>query len=106
MKSYDERHIHRHSGNGRFVLGALVILAGILLVLKNIGALPWQVSEALFSWQMLLIVIGIISISRKNNFVPGVILTAIGGYFLIPEFTNTPELFSKFFWGGILMLLG
>jgi predicted membrane protein len=106
MKSYDERHIHRHSGNGRFVLGGLVILVGILLVLKNIGALPWQISNAIFSWPMVLVVIGIISISRKNNFVPGVILIAIGGYFLIPDLTNTPELFSKFFWGGILMLLG
>jgi predicted membrane protein len=106
MRSYDERHINRHHGNSRFVLGALVIIAGILLVLKNVGILPWQVTEIVFSWQMLLIVIGIVSISRKNNFVPGVILIAIGSYFLIPEFTNTPELFSKFFWGGILMLLG
>jgi predicted membrane protein len=106
MRSFDDRHMHRHSGNSRFVLGGLVILAGILLVLKNIGALPWEVSDVIFSWQMLLIVIGIISISRRNNFVPGVILIAIGSYFLIPEFTNTPELFSKFFWGGILMLLG
>jgi predicted membrane protein len=106
MKSVDDRHMHRHTGNSRFILGGLVILAGILLVLKNIGALPWQISDIVFSWQMLLIVIGIISISRRNNFVPVVILIAIGSYFLIPEFTNTPELFSKFFWGGILMLLG
>jgi predicted membrane protein len=106
MRSMDDRHMHRHSGNSRFILGGLVILAGILLVLKNIGALPWEISEVIFSWQMLLIVIGIISISRRNNFVPGIILIAIGSYFLIPEFTNTPELFSKFFWGGILMLIG
>jgi predicted membrane protein len=108
MKSYDDRHMHRHghNGNSRFVLGGLIILAGILLVMKNLGALPWQISDIVFSWQMLLIVIGIINISRRNHFVPGVILIAIGSYFLIPEFTNTPELFSKFFWGGILMLLG
>ena len=51
MRSFDERHINRHSGNSRFVLGALVILAGILLVLKNVGALPWQVTEIVFSWR-------------------------------------------------------
>ena len=106
MRTINERHHNRHNGSNRFVLGGLIIIAGIFLVLKNIGVLPWQVGEIIFSWQMLLIVIGIISISRKNNFVPGVILIAIGSYFLIPEFTNTPEMFSKFFWGGILMLLG
>ena len=106
MRTINERHHNRHNGSNRFVLGGLIIIAGIFLVLKNIGVLPWQVGEIIFSWQMLLIVIGIMSISRKNNFVPGVILIAIGSYFLIPEFTNTPEMFSKFFWGGILMLLG
>jgi len=58
MEPYGNKH-----DNGpqmkKYTLGVIVIVAGIPLLLSNTGFLPYELRHILFSWQMLLIAIGL-----------------------------------------------
>lgn len=86
--------------------GLVVILAGIFLLAFNFGVLPWDIRHLVFSWQMLLIAIGFISIMGGSNRTPGIILVMIGGFFLIPEIFLFHINFVKIFWPGLLIIIG
>jgi predicted membrane protein len=66
----------------------VIIVAGCLLLLFNVGLLNNEYRHILFSWQMLLIVIGIVSLLSSNNHTPGYVLITIGTIFLLPEIFN------------------
>jgi predicted membrane protein len=65
------------------VCGLTFLLAGVLLILFNAGVLPMEYKKIIFSWQMLLIVIGLPCIFSSNNKTFGVILICVGGFFLM-----------------------
>ena len=62
-------------------IGIILILAGILWLLNNFGLLSNSAFELIFSWHMLVVLIGtyLLSLSR---WIPGSIVTAIGMLFL------------------------
>ncbi|OFX43271.1 MAG: hypothetical protein A2046_13105 [Bacteroidetes bacterium GWA2_30_7] len=70
----------------KLVFGVLIVLAGLLLLGFNTGLLNEDYKHIIFSWQMLLIGIGIINIVGKDNWTAGLILISIGTYFLLPHF--------------------
>jgi len=70
----------RRSG---IVFGILLILLGGLLIGKNFGIVP-NLNSIIISWQMLLIVIGIVSLSKRSYFT-GFCLILVGGFFIIPK---------------------
>ena len=75
----------RRNNDTRYLNGALLITAGGLLLLYKMGLPipPW-----IFSWQMLLIAIGIITGIKSNFENRGwIILILIGGLFLIDDIT-------------------
>lgn len=92
--------------NKKFAFGFLVIAAGLLLLAFNFNMLPWDFKHILFSWQMLLIAIGVISISSSESRTPGIILILIGGFFLIPEVFDFHIAFIKLFWPVLLIAIG
>lgn len=86
--------------------GLIVILAGIFLLAFNFGVLPWDIHHIIFSWQMLLIAIGVISFMGGSNRTPGIILIMIGGFFMVPEIFLFHINFVKIFWPGLLIIIG
>jgi len=71
-------------------VGIVIIIAGFLLLLFNVGLISPSLKHIFFSWQMLLIVIGIVSLLSSENHTPGYVLILIGMIFLLPrifEFT-------------------
>ncbi len=74
---------------GRLVAGLVVLTIGIMWLLRKMG---FYLPEWLFSWQMILIAVGIF-VGSRNRFVPGpwLIPVAIGTIFLIdywiPDFS-------------------
>ncbi len=89
--------------NGRIAGGLILVAVGAVLLLRNIGFLfpHW-----LFSWPMILILVGIYSGFKhqfRNN--SWIILIAIGGFFLfdrfIPEFGLEP-----YFWPVLIIVIG
>jgi len=90
----------------KLALGVIVIAAGLLLLLVNIGFLPYRLQHIFFSWQMLLITIGIISFLSSESKMPGTILILIGGFFIMPRIFDLPFNWMHLFWPLILILLG
>jgi len=86
--------------------GFIVIIAGLLLLAFNFDILSGNLRHVIFSWQMLLIVIGAVSLITSENRTPGLILLFIGGFFIIPELFDFHISFVKLFWPLLLIGIG
>ncbi len=84
----------------------IVIAAGALLLLRGLGALPWEVSRIILSWQMLLIVIGVFNIFSTQHKVSGYILVGIGGFFMIDKLFYLNVGFWQVAWPLVLIGVG
>jgi len=87
-------------------LGVLVIAAGLLLLARNTGFLDPTVSRIIFSWEMLLIAIGVVNIFWRQSFWSGVILIGIGGFFLLVNFYHMPFSTWQIFLPALIILVG
>jgi predicted membrane protein len=90
----------------KFAFGFVVIMAGLLLLAFNFDILPYSWKHVFFSWQMLLIAIGIVSLFGGDSWLPGMILIFIGGFFLIPEIFIMHISFARLFWPVLLIGIG
>lgn len=84
MINYSEPQKNRTEKSNGLIVGLIFIVVGVVLLLSNMSIITWQWKRVLISWQMLLIVIGLIQFARKNN-IAGVILVLIGGFFILPR---------------------
>ncbi|MDP2423917.1 MAG: DUF5668 domain-containing protein [Bacteroidales bacterium] len=87
------------------IFGLLVLLAGLLLMLKNFGALSHETSRIIFSWPMLLVAIGVLNLSGKSK-IWGIILVAVGGFFLGTRFLGLSHTFGDVFWPALIIVVG
>lgn len=76
----ENRHLH----NNRPIIGVILVLAGLFLVMRNTGFFPDFIDHVIFSWPMLLVVIGLVMTLGASEKTSGVIVMAVGGFFLIP----------------------
>jgi len=91
---------------GRAILGIVLILIGVAFVGKTLDIFPQNVFHHIFSWQMILIVLGVIFISTRQNTTTGWILLILGLVFLIPEFVDISYPVRRLFWPVLLILIG
>jgi predicted membrane protein len=96
--------------SSRFLIGILLIVVGLILIIKKSSVLPepldYFIDDIIFSWQMLLIAIGVITLVGSDNKTPGIVLISVGGFFLIPElFTDFFRSFN-FFWPALFIVVG
>jgi predicted membrane protein len=87
-------------------LGVVVIGAGLLLLARNTGLLNETVSRILFSWEMLLIAIGVVNIFWRQSIWSGVILIGMGGFFLLVNFYHMPFSTWQLFLPALIILVG
>lgn len=92
--------------DNRLLIGVVLILAGLFLLLRNTGIFPHFIENVIFSWQMLLVVIGlVITLSSSGGKTSGIIVMAVGGFFLIPLiFRETFDV--NMFWPSIFIIVG
>ena len=105
MENAVEKRCNNHRMK-KFTFGFVVVLAGLLLLAFNFEILPIAWKHIIFSWQMLLIAIGIISLINREGRGPGIILILIGGFFLMPELYDFHVSFIKVFWPVLLIIIG
>lgn len=86
--------------------GVIVIIAGLLLLAFNFEILSGFLRHVIFSWQMLLIAIGLVSLFTSESRTPGLILVFVGVFFIIPEIFDFHISFVKLFWPLLLIGLG
>ncbi|MGX5817571.1 LiaF transmembrane domain-containing protein [Chitinophaga lutea] len=84
--------------------GVVLLIVGIVFLLRK---LDLHLPDWIFSWPMILIAVGIL-IGAKNKFQGNgwMILTAIGGIFLVNEIVPWDWNIRRFIWPVILIVLG
>ena len=94
-----------HSSTGKRIwAGTLLLLTGVFYLLYNFNALPFTVPAYVFSWQMLLILLGVYFLYR--SIVKGLILIGVGAYFILPLAGIIAPLDIEKMWPALIILLG
>lgn len=101
-----ERPAGRGNIDNRVLIGIVLVIIGLFLVMRNTGFIPHFIDNIIFSWQMLLIAIGlIITLGSSGSRTSGIIVMAVGGFFLIPMIFR--ETFNvNLFWPLIFIIIG
>lgn len=71
--------------DSRFWLGIFFVIIGGAWLLEELNFLPYYIERYVFTWQVLLILIGGYLIVGRKKVEPGLIFIAIGGIFLLDE---------------------
>ena len=92
---------------GTAVAGLLIMTAGVLLCLFNVGVLSRELKEVIFSWPSLLIAIGFVNVFVRHKRVFGTITILFGGFFLLKKL-QMPELdfIYRNIWPILLIVVG
>ncbi|MDR1672784.1 MAG: cell wall-active antibiotics response protein [Bacteroidales bacterium] len=72
-------------GFSSLVFGLLVAISGILLFAFNAGYLPKEYKTIVFSWQMLLVAIGLSLLFSRYKWFAGIVLLLAGFVLLLPK---------------------
>jgi predicted membrane protein len=106
----DERGSERgpdHFSGNRIIIGVILILAGLFLVIRNTGFFPEFIDDVIFSWPMLLVTIGlVITIGSSGSKTAGIIIMAVGAFFLIPIIFREAFNMYNLFWPAIFIIIG
>lgn len=107
-RDFDGRHEHQHfsSGTSKIALGVVLIVLGLFLIIDRTGLLPDYFANIIFSWQMLLVAIGFVMTLGTGNKGPGLVVMAVGGFFLLPEIFNVPFRTYRLFWPAVFIIVG
>lgn len=97
---------HKEKKMKKIVLGIIIILGGSLMLGFNHGFIDDSYRHIVYSWQMLLIAIGIVELFDKERFATGIILLLVGGAFMIKKLVGYDEYFMKAFWPTLIILFG
>jgi len=91
--------------------GLVLMLIGVLFLANNFNLISFPLTRVIFSWQMLLIFIGLVNLF-KRKIISGVILIFVGSFFIIPKvFPFVDGQFIHIYWpllligAGIVILL-
>jgi len=98
-----DRH---HITSNRVIIGVVLVLAGLALVIRNTGIFPDFIDHVIFSWPMLLVAIGAVMTLGSSEKTGGIIVMAVGGFFMIPLiFRETFHMYNMF-WPSIFIIIG
>ncbi len=91
------------SKNNKFILGVALLLIGASLMLNNLNIFPeWHWVQIVFSWKMLLVLLGGTIIITASNKIPGIVLVLIGGMFILSDLNVLPDIS---FWRILLPII-
>jgi predicted membrane protein len=106
FRSQDRQPHDHHLSNNRVIIGVVLVLAGLFLVVRNTGFFPDFIDNVIFSWQMLLVVIGLVMTIGASEKTGGIIVMAVGGFFMIPLlFRETFHMYNMF-WPAVFIIIG
>ncbi len=91
---------------GRGIIGIVLILIGVAFIGRTFDFFPRHLIRHIFTWEMILIVLGIIFISTRDNKTTGWILLIIGLVFWVPDFIHIPYSVRRLFWPSVLIIIG
>ncbi len=96
----------RNRNDRRLGVGIVFIFIGAVLILSNLGILPQVLRHHIFSWQMILIAIGLFSVVNNRNKTFGLIMIIVGVFFLLPGIFGFSRQMWHMFWPAIFLIIG
>lgn len=66
---------------------ALILIGGAFL-LNNLNILPYFINDYFFNWKGILLVVGIVSFTTRENRGAGIALIAVSSFFIVSEITE------------------
>lgn len=111
-KDYDYEYDYNYPSDknkqpqGKYILGLILIAAGVLFLLRNLNFLPYFVEDIIFSWQAIIIAIGLFLTTKNHKRHVGIIMIAVGTFFMIPEIIPFNFPVRKLFWPVVLLGVG
>nr|WP_321450305.1 DUF5668 domain-containing protein [uncultured Carboxylicivirga sp.] len=106
MKEFNNRFEQRKRRSERATTGIFFIVAGLVLLLANLDVLPYQVSDVIFRWPMILIAFGFFNL-LKRQYSGAIVLFAIGGFFMAPHLFPYVDFHDIFrFWPLLFVIIG
>lgn len=106
MERINENERMPKSNNKRIVIGLVLITLAALLFADNFDIMPWGWEHYVFTWQSLLIVIGLISLAKNESRTTGIVLIAVGAFFLLAKIYAFPYGIRHLFWPAVLATVG
>jgi predicted membrane protein len=96
---------NKQNSNGRIWLGAILIIVGTLIFLRNFNFEFLHIN--IFSWPFIMLLVGIVVLINSKDSLFGIILVILGGVGLTARYFDTSyrEIFSEY-WPVLLILLG
>jgi predicted membrane protein len=88
----------------RLFVGLLLIILGGTYLLNNLNIIHINIFSYIFSLPGLMIFIGLISLINSKKVGIGLVLIAIGSFWMTSRFINID--FWEYFWGIILLIIG
>lgn len=95
-----------HKRNSRALLGLLLIVIGLVMIAGNMHWIPFEIRNWLFSWQTIVLTIGVILLVSKENKGPGLVMIMIGGFFMAIEMVDNAYYLHRLFWPSMIILVG
>ena len=98
----------------RHLVGLILVLIGLVLIIDNLRIIPHFIPWWVWTWQFLLITIGVFSLLTTEKIGPGIVLISIGTIFLMSDLLPHvwPGFFDLFtdtgniFWYLIIIVVG
>ncbi|WP_461638174.1 LiaF transmembrane domain-containing protein [Labilibaculum euxinus] len=97
---------YQSNSNNRVIFGIFLIIFGCLLVLENLNFFPYGLRHIVFSWPALLLVLGFLFFFTRKDKASGIILMAVGSFFLILLIFDLNFNWRAFLWPSILIIVG
>lgn len=93
--------------DSRLVVGLIFLLVGLYFLLNNFNLIPFELPDFVTSWQVLLILIGLLLLVSRERRGGGIILVVVGIVFLLPEFfdVSVGEVVRQF-WPLAFVIIG
>lgn len=99
-------HERNNTNNARIIIGIVFVTLGALLFADRFDVIPFDWNRYIFTWQSLLIFIGLISLAKNESRATGIILISIGGVFLTAKILGYYHPIKYFFWPTIFVAIG
>ncbi|MDH6304999.1 putative membrane protein [Parabacteroides sp. PF5-5] len=105
MDMNKQTHVFGHRKLNAIVTALAFIVVGVMILGRNLGWVDPHIFRIVISWQMLLIVIGITHLI-KQQFTSGLIMLAVGGFFLVPVVSGIDRQWFHMYWPAIFIIVG
>lgn len=97
---------YRRLVDRRAVLGIILVLLGVFVLAENLDWIHFSIFDIVFSFPMILIVIGAITLNHRKNSVFSFVLIGLGAVMLIPRILNIPFDYHRMFLPAVFVALG